>query len=122
MYKDYFYGEKISEYGKKYGYVDYGTLANAVGNLVLCNDLVSQLWDYGTWEVYCGDSNDAEIFQWYHISEYGANLLKREAPDEIVFYNEDLNIYLWGITHFGTGWDYVLTEIRCAKEGEEEDD
>lgn len=26
-----------------------------------------------------------------------------------------MDIYLWGITHFGTSWDYVLTDIELEK-------
>ena len=26
--------------------------------------------------------------------------------------NEKLDIYIWAVTHFGTSWDYVLTDIK----------
>jgi hypothetical protein len=35
-----------------------------------------------------------------------------------VFYNEKLDIYVWGITHFGTAWDYVLTDIKIVEQSE----
>ncbi len=53
--------------------------------------------------------NSQEIFQYYIITESGAEILQK--IDEIVFYNENLDMYLWGVTHFGTAWDYVLTDI-----------
>lgn len=56
-----------------------------------------------------------EIFQYYIISESGADILC-ELTNEIVFYNEDLDMYIWGITHYGTGWDYVLTDIPVVLE------
>lgn len=40
----------------------------------------------------------------------GAEILQR--AEEIVYYNETLDIYLWGVTHWGTSWDYVLTNIK----------
>ena len=52
-----------------------------------------------------------EIYQYYIVSDGGANLL--EGINEIVFYNEELDMYIWGVTHWGTGWDYVLTDIKC---------
>lgn len=52
-----------------------------------------------------------EIFQYYIVSDYGAELLKE--INEIIFYNEELDMYVWGVTHYGTSWDYVLTNIRC---------
>lgn len=54
-----------------------------------------------------------DIFQFFIISEQGARILK-EFTDEIVLYNSDFNLYVWGITHYGTSWDYVLTDIKCT--------
>ena len=51
-----------------------------------------------------------EIFQYYIVSDNAVNLL--EEAEEIVFYNEELDMYVWGVTHYGTGWDYVLTSIK----------
>ena len=53
---------------------------------------------------------DQEVFQWYIVDEGGARLL--QDIDQIVYYNEKLNVYLWGVTHCGTSWDYVLTDIK----------
>lgn len=51
-----------------------------------------------------------EVFQWFIIDDWGARLLQQET-NEIVYYNETLGMYLWGVTHHGTSWDYVLTSI-----------
>ena len=58
-----------------------------------------------------------EIFQYFIISDNGANILK-DYTNEIVFYNEALDMYVWGVTHCGTAWDYVLTDIKlnCGDE------
>ena len=63
------------------------------------------------------DSMD-EIFQYYIVSDNGARIL--EEINEIVFYNEELDMYVWGVTHYGTSWDYVLTDIRCNVPYEDE--
>ena len=55
--------------------------------------------------------NEREIFQWYIISDNGASILK-DYTNEIVYYNSELDMYLWGVTHWGTSWDYVLTDIK----------
>ena len=52
-----------------------------------------------------------DIYQYFIISSNGAEILK-EWTDEIVFYNDELDMYVWGVTHWGTGWDYVLTDIK----------
>lgn len=52
-----------------------------------------------------------EVFQWFIVDDWGARLLQQET-NEIVYYNEKLDMYLWGVTHYGTSWDYVLTSIK----------
>lgn len=52
-----------------------------------------------------------EVYQWYIISDAGARIC--EEYNEILYYNEALDLYLWGVTHWGTAWDYVLTNIPC---------
>lgn len=51
-----------------------------------------------------------EIFQYYIVDDNGAEILK--DCGEIVFYNDELDMYVWGVTHYGTSWDYVLTNIE----------
>ncbi len=160
----YFYGNEISEYGQKMGYVDYGTLAKSF-DAVLNNDIIRKTHEIGYWEQESGfidntekieelqeeieelhyklddlveegnekeadkirqqiydieaeideleeeqDSYD-EIYQYYIVSDNGAEILKE--INEIVFYNEELDMYVWGVTHWGTSWSYVLTNIKC---------
>ena len=54
--------------------------------------------------------NNPEIFQYFIISDNGAEILQ-ELTNEIVYYLPVLDCYVWGVTHWGTGWDYVLTDI-----------
>ena len=55
-----------------------------------------------------------EVFQYFIIDGNGYDILSHWT-DELVWYNEALNMYVWGVTHYGTAWNYVLTEIKCAK-------
>lgn len=55
-----------------------------------------------------------DISQYYIISAAGADILK-EWTNEIVFYNKELNMYVWGINHGGTIWSYVLTDIKLEQ-------
>lgn len=125
---NYFYGNEVSEYGKKHGYVDYRTLAKAF-NAVLVNDITKLFYCdiNGEWnepeyfndsEYYTDEDGNEyynEIFQYYVIDANGADLLQNWT-DEIVFYLPALNMYVWGVTHFGTSWDYVLTDIKIEME------
>lgn len=58
-----------------------------------------------------------EIFQYYIISDYSAEILK-DWTNEIIYYIPVLDIYVWGVTHFGTSWDYVLTDIKIEGDAE----
>ena len=164
---EYFYGNKVSDYGLKHGYVDYGTLAKACDITVLNNNIFEKVQEYGGyWDKFSGNEYHYEdlygniytpserdkyinelnneideleskilefkgdkeekyiqdiekiteyyhdIFQYYIISNRGAEILA-EYTNEIVFYNEEFDIYLWGVTYCGTSWDYVLTDIKC---------
>lgn len=51
-----------------------------------------------------------EIYQYYIISDRGARILQ-EFTNDPVYYIEPLDLYIWGVTHWGTGWDYVLTDV-----------
>jgi hypothetical protein len=110
----YFCGNEISKYGLENGYVDYATLAKSF-DAVLNNDILSKTADIGYWEPIQGfeeddNGNYHEVFQWYIISDSGAKLLQ-EMTNELLYYNEELYMYVWGICHYGTSWSYVLTDI-----------
>jgi len=64
-----------------------------------------------------GRSYNQEIFQYYIVSDQGAEMIKQYTDDPL-FYNETLDMYVWGITHFGTSWGYVLTDVKlnCKEE------
>ncbi len=50
-----------------------------------------------------------DIFQYYIVDDNGAEIL-REAG-EALYYNENLDMYIWGVDHWGTAWTHVLTNI-----------
>lgn len=156
---EYFYGNKVSEYGIEHGFVDYRTLAEAF-DAVLNNSIMEKTFEIGYWDQISGiiDNTDAieeledkieeledqqeaegidnadeieklkdeieeleddqeyppEVFQWYIVSEAGADIL--QEAEEVVYYNSELDMYLWGVTHYGTSWDYVLTNIEICRE------
>lgn len=174
---EYFYGNKISDYGIENGRVDYRTLAKAF-DCVLNNNIID-ITGWENWSQVSGGIDNSEeieelneqiqelkdqiygleeerdeqtdddkydeldnmiidlncevteledqiadleeeeerqpdIFQYYIVSDNASTIL--EEADEIVWYNSQLDMYVWGITHYGTAWDYVLTNIRIEKE------
>lgn len=140
---EYFCGNKVSEYGLQHNHVDYRTLAKSF-DAILCNDIIRKTWINGDeWECvngseywyYDDDGNEIsrdeydenggneecrEFYQYYIISTSGYDILS-SYTDEVVWYNEELDMYVWGVTHFGTSWDYVLTDIRIDLDSKAED-
>ena len=108
----YFYGNEVSAYGQEHGFLDYGTLSKAF-DCVLNNDIMSATESAGFyWEQESGfteEDEEQEVFQWFIVDDTGADILKDIG--EVVYYNADLDMHLWGVTHFGTRWDYVLTDV-----------
>ena len=62
--------------------------------------------------------DEPDIYQYYIISYAGAELLK-DLTNEIVYYIDYLDVYVWGVTHLGTSWDYVLTDIKIKLDDED---
>ena len=134
MYNGKIWGNDISSYGKQNDRLDYATLSKLVGNMILNNYVFNagypedwelengfDFWAYdeegNEVEPYSDEEYDreyVEIYQFYIISDRGAEILK-EYTNEIVYYNKELDMYLWGITHFGTSWDYVLTDLKLSE-------
>lgn len=139
VYGTVFCGNEVSDYGKEHGFVDYATLAKAF-DAVLANDLIPNTQEVGYWELdngsdYYYEDEDGnryspeeyeeldeekqekcneiyyDIYQYYVISHNGAEILS-DYTNEIVFYNEKLDMYVWGVTHWGTMWSGVLTDIK----------
>lgn len=57
------------------------------------------------------EQDPPEIFQYFIVDDAGAEIIQ-EWTDDPLFYCEALDMYIWGVTHWGTSWDYVLTDIR----------
>lgn len=117
MYGGKVYGHTVSEYGQENGYLDYRTLSKIVGDCVL-NNYIFEYAGYENWALESGEEENEDgyfydVYQYYIIPYSGARFLERYT-DELVYYHEELDMYLWGITHFGTSWDYVLTDIKLV--------
>lgn len=116
VYDGMIFGFKVSDYGLEKGYLDYGTLAKMVGDMIINNTIRDKtLCD---WEIVNGEFTDM-IFSDYIISDRGYEIIK-QYTNELVFYNENLDIYIWAVDHWGTAWSHVLTNVKLKeiKDGE----
>ena len=83
-------------------------------NLVLNNDIMPTLISSGfEFDIYCGADYDEEdfyydydVYQNFIISSGDAERLS-EYTNELVYYCEDLDLYILGVCHFGTPWNGV---------------
>lgn len=116
---------------------NYAQLFHNNDSLLLCNEIVNvdeclfdniedgELYDYYdkdgneiTREEYdeLGWENGAteqmrDIYQYYLINNSLADMLGRHT-DSIIFYSDKLDLYVLGVTHFGTAWSHVAEDFR----------
>lgn len=62
--------------------------------------------EFNDYEEYISNCDCYDIFQWYIIDESSARVLI-DLTDEIIFYDDELEIFAWGITHYGSSWSIV---------------
>lgn len=101
--------------------IDYETLAKKVGSMVLCNRIHETSEDWfehilqgntqpADWdEAKDGEWEMPQVYQSYIITPHGASELINHT-DEIVWYNTELEVFIWDITHYGTAWNGVTTD------------
>ena len=107
----------LSNYEKENNRLSYKNLFYNDDSLILCNNIIE---DYEELELLSGCEYDEsteeyeDIYQYYIIDD---DLAKRlQDINEIVYYHNRLDIYILGVTHFGTSWNYVLTDIKLVKD------
>lgn len=110
----------LNEYEKENKRLSYKNLFYNDDNMILCNNIIN---DYEDIELMNGtdyneeDDTYEEVYQYYIIDDETARRLI-DNTNEIIYYNNRLDIYILGVTHYGTSWDYVLTEFKLAKDDE----
>lgn len=123
-----FFENNLSEYEKQYKTISFYHLLKKIGiydNMILCNNIINveeNLYDnIINGEFYDEESDEyAEIYQYFLFtaSDFEIELIK-ENTNLLVFYSEKLDLYVLGVTHFGTSWDYVGVDCKyeIIKEG-----
>ena len=53
-----------------------------------------------------------DIYQWYIIREGDVHLLENDYP---IYYCDELDLYILGITHCGMSWDMVYTNVEVPQ-------
>ena len=98
--------------------------------MILCNNITSMNIDCISYPK-CIDNDDIEeiidnygddiindldlytdVYQWYIIRESDVNLLENDYP---IYYCDELDLYIVGITHLGVSWDMVYTNVEVPQ-------
>lgn len=132
--KMYIESEKLNEYEKKYNKISFKTLVNKLfSDMILCNDITKLFYNeiggkYTEPKIEIGTDYDEEndctidIYQYFIVdfSNWTYELMTKHkeqfGKEFILYYIEELGLYILGVTHFGTGWDYVLTDIEPSED------
>ena len=59
-----------------------------------------------------------DIYQYYltGMSQWDVEYLNKYYPDTLIIaYSEKLDLYVLCVDHFGTSWDYVLTDVEIEE-------
>lgn len=81
----------------------YKDFTDQIGDMILCNEISSHDIELISGQLY-SDDYYKEIFQYFIISD---PTFVMEHTDELIFYENELDLYILGVTHYGTAWDYV---------------
>jgi hypothetical protein len=118
----------LNEEEKRTGKISYRKLIERIGKIWLFNN-APQLSEYDFEFVLNSDYNEKndsyiEIYQYYliDIDLYTLEKLQElKIKDLIIAWSEKLNEYVLFVDHFGTSWDYVMTDIYYTTDFEQAD-
>ena len=111
--------------------ISYGTLTSFIfTDMILCNNIEKYR---DNWYLELGEEFNEEeeeyidIYQYYivdvdtwRLEKYKEYLQETNKPsDLILWYDNELDIYILGVSHCGTSWSYVPTNIEINEQEEE---
>lgn len=112
------YFDDVSEMAREENRLDYASMVDwcTDGHMVGLN--VSPWKMAEDWERQCesdeDDEDDYEVFQCFIISDNAAQFFM-QFTNELIYYSEELDMYILGVTHLGTAWSYVMTEWKLEE-------
>ena len=110
--------KNIKEKEIKKGFLTYNTLSGYVGDMILCHNLYitrRHKWQLISGNMFTEDGDIKDVFQTFVVSKEGANYLHTHS-DEPVFYDEELDLYIWAITFYGEDWSDVFSNATIKNE------
>lgn len=109
--------DSFSEYELKNKRASYARIVDMlVGDIVLCNNLPEidpSIWDNAEFDL------DDEIYQYYlcNLNDYDKKIAQECGL--LFTYSDLLDLDVLCVDHYGTSWDYVLTDCEITDNIEE---
>lgn len=102
--------------------VNYRTLTDFIfTDMIICNNIIkySDNWDLELSEA-CEDDEYIDFYQYFIVDVDNWRLEKykeyleetNKSSDLTLWYDNELDIYILGVSHCGTAWSYVPTNIK----------
>ena len=128
--------EKLNEYEKEHNKISFKRLVDRLfTDMILCNDITKLFYSeiggkYTEPQIEIGTDYDEateeqiDVYQYFIVdfSSWTYELMTKYSEqfgkEFILYYIEELDLYILGVTHLGTGWDYVLTDIEPSEDME----
>ena len=128
--------EKLNEYEKEHNKISFKKLVDRLfTDMILCNDITKLFYSeiggkYTEPQIEIGTDYDEateeqiDVYQYFIVdfSSWTYELMTKYSEqfgkEFILYYIEELDLYILGVTHLGTGWDYVLTDIEPSEDME----
>ena len=120
----------LNEEELKTGRISYQrAIERFVGNIVLCNNIANIDYDIFSNIIndnYYDEDNEEyennEYYQYYlyylcNLNDWEKNRLKE--TDVIISYSDVLDCDVLMVDHYGTSWDYVMTDIEWTDNADE---
>lgn len=124
MLKGLIKNKEMGEYEKEQGKASYRTIVERyIGDMVLCNKIVeidSSVYDNMDFDFY-DEENDCyiDIYQWY-LCDISSDYKEELKEYGLLFsYSDELELDVLCVDHYGTGWNYVLTDCPLFDTWEE---
>ena len=128
--------EKLNDYEREHNKISFKTLVNKLfSDMILCNDITKLFYTdingvYTEPQVEIGEDYDQEteeyvdIYQYFIVDfsnwtyEFMKKYKEELGKEFILYYIDELDLYILRVTNLGTGWDYVLTDIEPSESTE----
>ena len=113
--------EELNSEELRTGRVSYRRIIDRyISDLVLCNEIanIEEFIEGQLYDTY-GELEDLEIYQYYvcNLTEFEKETLQEYGI--LLAYSNKLEVDILCVDHWGTSWDYVMTDVKWTDNWDE---